>query len=81
MGVKGRPLSFTCEGWCSITSARVTISWSRVELGIFNCVEEDTERGLIRPEHLSSCWPYLVVLKYGIGITGEFWSSFRKFVD
>lgn len=72
MGVKGRPLSFTCKDWCSVTSTRVAISWSRVDLGIFNCVEEDTERGLIRTERLSSCWSYSVVLKYGIGTTGEF---------
>lgn len=45
--------------------------WSRVKLGIFNFVEENTE-GLVRTEHLSSYWTYSVVLKCGTGATGGF---------
>lgn len=80
MWIKGRPLSITCQDWYLIILSRVTVPWARIELGIFNYVEEDTE-GLIRTEHLSSCWPYSLVLKDGTGATGGFWSSFRKCVD
>lgn len=60
----------TLEGCCALVKSRIRYFY----------VEESTE-GLIITEHLSSCWPYSIVLKYGTGTTGGFWSSFRKSLD